>query len=516
MAEQEQAKELYELCIEANKDDLMNPNFYDNCKSIETWIDNTIKSISIELGNKYNNDPQYKNMDLGEKGYLYFDEQIKLFFQTMQVEEHKEIYKHKNSYNAICSNLTSAISREYQVTKEIAQPNSLLKLNLFNIYEYWYEANTILTTYVLTDKIFANILKKHNVTLEQITNINWIIENRDDTEQIFSKIYKRRAKRIKELENLKSRANIKNYPTLPKKPKLESYLLPLDKTQAIYNTPIEEDTYLKYLTGGPNDIEKKLYTLVLLTLSNDIDKYSDTSLTDFDRDTLNAINNFIFHGYDTFTLNQVWGVYNNSHMNNRQQALLIKSINKLRTAIINIEASEEMKRAYKLEHDTYSGYILPVDVRYIELKNGKKAILISKLQPSTLNKYIYTPWLDYILDIQQFTTLTANAIKTPKQISYTDTTIAVKNYLLERIEKLYDEKNTDRKTWKDRTILFDSIFEKTKKTEQFIKRKDNLQRDQEKVINTAKRFLENWCNADNLFKRYEIKENERKIIIKYK
>ena len=194
-------QELYELCLSINNEEVIDANFWKKCEPIEAWIDKTIESIKKELTEKYNNEPQYKSLDIGKKGYLYFEEQINIFFKTMHAEEHKDIYIHKNSYNAICSSLSKAISIEYKITKKIKEPNSILKLNLFKIYSSWYEANKIINTLVLTEKKFSIILKKHDVTLEQITDINWIIENRNNAETVFSDIHKREKKRIKDLKS---------------------------------------------------------------------------------------------------------------------------------------------------------------------------------------------------------------------------------------------------------------------------------------------------------------------------
>ena len=513
-------QELYELCLSINNEEVIDANFWKKCEPIEAWIDKTIESIKKELTEKYNNEPQYKSLDIGKKGYLYFEEQINLFFKAMHAEEHKEIYIHKNSYNAICASLSKAINIEYKLTKKIKEPNSILKLNLFKIYSSWYVANKSINTLVLTEKKFSNILKKHDVTLEQITNINWIIENRNNAETVFSDIHKREKKRIKELE--KSNLNAQEQPQEIyasdfRRKNLENFMLPLDKTQQIYNQLLEKDTYMKYLTGDINDKDKKLYAKVLITLSDDIDKYTDKYLTNYDRDVFNAVNSFILQGDEKLTSNQIWKIYNKSRMNSRQQAQFIKSINKLRTGLIYIEVSTEMKKSYKNHNlkSVYSGPLLPVDVIFNELENGKIEITIGQLKS---DNYIYSPWLDYVLAIKQYTTLNPSVLKTPTKIPYSETSASIKYYLLERVERGNDKKENDknRNTWKDRTITFKSIYEKTKKTSQYINRKDNLKRDQEKVIKIAQRYLENWCNIDHLFKSYEIDYNAQKIFIKYK
>ncbi len=517
MAEQEQTKELYELCIEANKDDLMNPHFYDNCKPIENWIDNTIKSISIELGNKYNNDPQYKNMDLGEKGYLYFDEQIKLFFQTMQVEEHVEIYKHKNSYNAICSNLTSAINREYQVTKEIAQPNSLLKLNLFNIYEYWYEANNILTFYILNEKSIANILKKHNVTLEQITNINWIIENRNDVGQIFTEIYKRIKKRTKDLENLKSRANItKN------KKKLENIRYPIDKINNDMwgsNNTYKEKNALKYNISNKN---KNVYIYGTLDFSNIPGvKLSQYNLTIFEKRVYYIISNYMFQNptITKFTIDDFRnGIYPNK-MAKKQRDRILQAILKLSSIKFYLDTSEAVKQGYKMEEYKYYGDFLPIDVKESENEYGNivttlyKKTIIDEENPD--NEYKYTPLFDYLLKLNQYITLPISALT--MSISYTDTNFELADYLLRIIKSKWYKNKTETKEqiyWKPRKWQLETIYEQIGLTKDKYTRNDNLKRDRTKLVNDMTVLLDDWKKQE-IFKDYSITKTNLTIYYKW-
>lgn len=491
-------KELYELCIEVNQEDIINHEFLKKCKPIENWIDKTIESIRKELGEKYNNDPQYRKMDIGEKGYLYFKEQINLFFKAMQAEEHKEIYIHKNSYNAICSYLASALCNGNQVIQEeIIKPNSLLKLNLYSFYEYWYEANTSITYCVTTDKIFANVLKKHNVSLEQITNIYWIIENRSIAKTVFTGIYKKNKKKIKDLEN-------KNSNIIPQKKVLEAICYPLDKLNNLVWNCYNESFY-----KGNNDIEisikisKKcpdIYVVFNVDFSNlENVKISDKKITPYEKRVYFTISN-LFNTYKEIpyiTLDDIGkSIYNTKKISKDQREKLLNAVRKLKDINIKIDNEEAIKHGYSMKKFKYEGRLLPVDVFTGENEKGQDIIKIVRLTAVT---YTVSPLFDYMTNvIGQYTTFKSEVLKTPLTIN--NKNIALSDYLLRNIK--WNSKSSDFH------ISLKSIYENTGLTEAIYKHDNklkNLKRDKLLMLNDTKALLDYWITQE-LFKNYSIDE----------
>lgn len=490
-------QELYELCLSINNEEVIDANFWKKCEPIEAWIDKTIESIKKELTEKYNNEPQYKSLDIGKKGYLYFEEQINIFFKAMHAEEHKDIYIHKNSYNAICSSLSKAISIEYKITKKIKEPNSILKLNLFKIYSSWYEANKIINTLVLTEKKFSNVLKKHDVTLEQITDINWIIENRNNAETVFSDIHKREKKRIKDLEN-------KNSNIMPQKKVLDAISYPLDKLNNLVWNCYNESFY-----KGNNDIEisieisnkcPDIYVVFNVDFSNlENVKISDKKITPYEKRVYFTISN-LFNAYKEIpyiTLDDIGkSIYNSKKISKDQREKLLNAVRKLKDINIKIDNEEAIKRGYKMKKFKYEGRLLPVDVYTGENEKGQDIIKIVRLTAVT---YTVSPLFDYMTNvIGQYTTFKSEVLKTPLTIN--NKNIALSDYLLRTIN--WHSKSSDFH------ISLKSIYENTGLTEAIYKHDNklkNLKRDKLLMLNDTKALLDYWITQE-LFKNYSIDE----------
>lgn len=486
-------QELYELCLKMNNEEVIDASFFKKCEPIENWIDETIESIKRELTKKYNNDPKYKNLDIGNKGYLYFEEQINLFFKAMQAEEHKEIYIHKNSYNAICSSLTKAISIEYKLTKKIKEPNSLLKLNLFNIYSSWYEANKTINTLVLTEKKFSNILKKHNVTLEQITNINWIIENRGTKEAVFSDIYKRNKKALK--------------PTI-KKRELEVISYPIDKLNTwvwnCFDESFRQGNNLLNLEVGISRKNPEMYVVFNVDFSNlENVKISDKKLTPYEKRVYFTISN-LFNSYQEITditLDDIGKlIYNSKKISKDQREKLLNAVKKLKDINIKIDNEEAIKCGYNMPKFKYEGRLLPVDIFTTEYK-GQEIIKIVRLTAVT---YKVSPLFDYMIDVVgQYVTVKSEVLRIP--ITVNNKNIALSDYLLSIIKWHSKEKKF--------CVSLKSIYTNTGITEEIYNQENklkNLKRDQKAMLIDTQELLDYW-KTQNLFKSYLI--NEKGITI---
>lgn len=189
-------------------------------------------------------------------------------------------------------------------------------------------------------------------------------------------------------------------------------------------------------------------------------------LTHFDKAVIIAAAAIYNAGQEVLTLTQIHYLMGNTKRPSQNQLeKLANSIEKMGAATISIDNREVVKQ-YNYPEYVYTGKLLPHET--------VKAVVNGKTTEAAIHLFREPPVITFAKLHKQVTTIKASLLQVP--ISNTDTNIAIKDYLIERIAV------AKRQGKKSETILLRTLVEKTQA--QKTKKKDLI----EKVQACCKHF----------------------------
>lgn len=247
--------------------------------------------------------------------------------------------------------------------------------------------------------------------------------------------------------------DVKNRDILDKQRKINnisSYLIPNTKVSNDISDKLTFDdigTQIDLLVSNKKQKEMKVFYSVYF------DDNADTSiiysrkrpLSAYDRAVHNTIVSMYEAGNNQFTLDQITRVmYASTSVGEKQKREVKNSIEKMILTRVKIDCSEQIQ-GYKELQATYEGYLINADKVSVLADNGKQVEIYSINKKPILYAYAQT--------INQVASVDIKLLDTKAVTRNTDEIIAIKEYLLRRIEVI---KNAKSKT--NNTILYDTIF----------------------------------------------------------
>jgi hypothetical protein len=492
-----------------------------------------------EIKNHFNQN----HITVFENAY-YVKQGTKFFYEKIDFKDHINTFIHPLTYiffirhyvtwNKIEQKLlqesykNSESNEDYDIEMQCYVGESSLRIYIVNTLE------TYSRIYGTNQKDPAKLEKSIsaiNVTLDQILDINFVIDNLElcktlelysyndlletfgylTTPNIFGNTNEELTDENERLEQLKQELI-----------KLEPRTLPID-----INHPIDKvnnvlwDSF-RFYKGIPqgqlqmvvSNKNPNMYVLTSADFSEVENVRLSKNLAPYEKTIYDTTANLFSVGNKAVTIDDIFKIMTNGNKKPgpAQRKKIYESLVKLSQVKIYIDNSQAIKQGYKGTHFRYEGYLLPVDIISAENEKGKEIIGIFKHSAPTFK---ILPLFDYAIATGQYITVNNSVLQ--MGLSYTDKNLALRDYLLENIKRKKwrgkTEKDKDPTKWSDRTFKLETIYKKTGLTKELVSHVGTLNRDRKKLIEDMKILLDQW-KEQGLFKNYSItKEN---LTIKYK
>lgn len=508
MSEQEREQEIYKLCkkitIENDKD----------ISEIETIFDKILDKTNKMVQKKLSA-TRHDKMDINELINLYVDEQIKMIFYSMKLDnkEKRNVYLSPQFYVRFCGLIANGICTIYENDKAISTSyNSFLKLNILNYYGLWYQFNKHYDSY--NERILNEILKSNKITKKQISSINWIIDNYEKAKNVIQEIEK---KQIKPLEKAITEDFVYIATDRVNEVIFNQYYINKNHQQPLINGI---PRYMELPVG--KGLEDDDFTVFVdIDIAETPDLKISKNLTAYDKLVYTSIYNLLKYGNNCVSLETIhFKMTGKKEMGDNQKEKLKRSMKKMMYTNLVLNNSEAIKHGADFELIEYEGHLLP-GVFTKRLYKGK---IVECYEREYSSSYRTLPLFDYAIACNQYITVKNEVFYLPFSIK--DNYIQLRDYLFTNIFANF--KNTElskrgkqkratkenRNNWSPKKLKLETIYKELGITKTNIEHTGTLNRTKKDIIEKSEKLLKQW-QKQGYINRYELSKDKKYITVYY-
>ena len=283
--------------------------------------------------------------------------------------------------------------------------------------------------------------------------------------------------------------------------KVENTLFDPIKNESIYEATGTND--VKINVSRRNSQKKRIDTLLYIDFNaakeNGLTISNEDRITPYDREIYNAVATLVAAGNEHISPNMIFQLLSGNtsdernKMSEETREKIIKSVYKMRSTIIRINATAEVK-ACMMAEGIFEGYLIPATRVEIILNGQRVKDCIRIIDP--------LPLFSYASNKNQIASIDISLLDTP--LNNTPENIELKAYLLRRILSILNAKNRMRDA-----IRYDTLYEYLRIS---AATKDSLKHKRKQIRDKVKILLELWKNT-RLIKGYS-EEKEGRIFAK--
>lgn len=307
---------------------------------------------------------------------------------------------------------------------------------------------------------------------------------------------------FKSLLTISKPASRSKYERQKKIAKIENYLTPNTKVSNDLASNLTFDdigTEIPLLVNNSKQKDMKVFYSV------NFDDVEDKNViynrkrpfSEYDRAVYNTIVSIYEAGNQQFTLDQLtrimYSVKNGTSASTKQKEEVASSLNKMIITRVLIDCSEQFGDYADLQ-PMYEGYLLNADKITVLADNGRPVVTYVLNQKPIL--YSYAQAINQVISVDM------TLLDTKSITRNTDDIIAIKSYLIKRIETIKNGKSK-----LNNTILYDTIFKNCDIEIDTSKTRTQANR----VKTNIKKLLDEW-QSKKMFSYYEENKKGNKLI----